>query len=247
MFVLDNVFVTIYFICVSVTSSAKEALISPKWWVYGDFCQQKYMFSRRVTHTHSYITHEPINTSEWVHMCTLCTCIQTQTVQITCYVSVLSLICSSGFGWFVFSCTACQPHSFSTAHTCSSVSNPSPSTCPCFPFPSPPTLYSKRNVWYVDQQTGCVISLLSSREKAKQGRGGEKQPCRHVHSCTLHHLPLPDLTAPLCYLILRQVFCMIYLPGSLIGYCCIWILFFIIIFLLLLFLNNHSRAHVNPG
>lgn len=123
MYVLDNVFVTIYFIYVSVTSSAKEALISSKWWVYGDFCQQKYMFSSRVTHTHSYITHEPINTSEWVHMCTLCTCIQTQTVQITCYVSVLSLICSSGFGWFVFSCTAHQPHSFSTAHTCSSVSN----------------------------------------------------------------------------------------------------------------------------
>lgn len=68
----------------------------------------------------------------------------------------------------------------------------SPSPCLCFPFPSPTSFYSHRNVWYVDQQTGCVIFPLSSREKPRRGRGGEKQPCCHLHSCILHHLSSPS-------------------------------------------------------
>ncbi len=67
------------------------------------------------------------------------------------------------------------------------IKSPSPSPCLCFPFPSPPFLYPHRNVWYVDQQTECVIFLLSSGEKAGRGRGGEKQPGCHLLSRILHH------------------------------------------------------------
>lgn len=97
---------------------------------------------------------------------------------------------------YVFPRTPSMPTSFSLHRWCllAYIKSPSPSTCLCFPFPSPPSLYSHRNVWYVDQQTGCVIFLLSSREKAKHGRGGEKQPRCHLHSCILHHLCLPDPT-----------------------------------------------------
>lgn len=45
-------------------------------------------------------------------------------------------------------------------------------------------LYPLRNVWYVDQQTGCVILPLSSGGRG----GGEKQPLCQLHSCNLRHL-----------------------------------------------------------
>lgn len=51
-----------------------------------------------------------------------------------------------------------------------------------------PSLYPHRNVWYVAQQTGCVIFLLSCVEMARRGRGGEKQPRCRLNSCILHHL-----------------------------------------------------------
>lgn len=56
--------------------------------------------------------------------------------------------------------------------------SPSPSACLCLPFSIFPlfSLYSGRNVRYVDQRTGRMIFQLSFRERAKQERGGEKQP-----------------------------------------------------------------------
>lgn len=58
------------------------------------------------------------------------------------------------------------------------VQYPSPSACLCLPFSISPlfSLYSGRNVRYVDQQMERTIFPLSSRERAKQERSGEKQP-----------------------------------------------------------------------
>lgn len=129
----------------------------------------------------------------WVHTNPYYTCVQTWTdglyhLFISECVSVLSLICSS-FGWIM--CSRAQHANLI----------PSPPLMPTrlyqisfsfslslLPFSISPFLYPHRNVWYVDQQTGCVIFLLSSGEKAGWGRGGEKQPRCHLHSRILHHL-----------------------------------------------------------
>lgn len=60
----------------------------------------------------------------------------------------------------------------------------------CQFFPSRPLLYSNRNVWYVDQQAGCVwCSCWAPVRRPKKDKVVEKQPRCHFHSCTLHHLP----------------------------------------------------------
>lgn len=97
--------------------------------------------------------------------------------------------CQFSFGWIM--CSPAQHASFILSPLLMPTRlyqiSLSPSPCLCFPFPSPTSFYSHKNVWYVDQQTGCVIFPLSSEKKLRQGRGGEKQPYCHLHSCILHH------------------------------------------------------------
>lgn len=172
-------------------------LISPKWWAYWDFYQLRYTHTTvRVTHTQTHTTHTALHMIlGWVtyeHPLYIHTDMDWLMIAPVCWrvcVSILSLICGS-FGWIMCSCTQHANLILSPPMMPARLYQISLSfSLSASPFQPPlhPSFYSHRNVWYVDQQTGCVIFLLSSGEKARRGRGGGKQtllppPLKHPSS-----------------------------------------------------------------
>lgn len=216
----------------------------PKRWVYGELCQLKYMYSSGVAHAHSYITHTPLNViSGWVHMCTYCTCRLID--HIACYVSVLSLICSSWFGWFM------------SSHAQHVSLIRSPPLMPArldqislsfylslLPFSIPPPLFihtgmcdmwiSRQGVWYP-----CW---------ALERRPNKKEVVKNNPAATSIHAPFITSLS-----LIQQLLYVIYFLGTSIAHgisarvsdhigtasgFCFWVY--------LLFMNNPSRAHVIP-
>lgn len=157
-------------------------------------------------------THTPLNIISEEHILYMHTG-QVMISPVYQKVSVLTLICGS-FGWIMRSrATACQPHSFSAADAHSPVSNPPLLLLVFAPLFHLPPLFIRAGMcdMWISRQA-VRYSCWAQEGKAKQGRGGEKQPCCHFHSCILHHLSLPDATAHHTPSLVSKAFCLRAIP-----------------------------------